>query len=47
MYLNSIADTPAIVTDKIINATNSISTNVVNTISTNVTSTVSINSDDK
>ena len=54
-YLKSIADTSVIVCDKIINAKDSVSTNVTNNIPTymtnttsaNVASTVSINSDDK
>ena len=33
--------------DKIVNAANSVSTNVINTIPRNTTSTVSINSDDE
>ena len=37
-YLKSIADTSVIVCDEIINATDSVSTNVTNTISTNVMS---------
>ena len=46
----SITDTSVIVCDKIINATDSVSTDVTNTISTNLTnvmSTVSINSHDE
>ena len=53
--LKSIVDTSVIVCDEIINATDSVSTNVINTIPTNITNTISknvtsiasINSDDK
>ena len=46
-YLKCIVDDSVIVCDKLINARDSVSTNVTNTISTNVTSTVPINSDDE
>ena len=54
-YLKSIADSLVVVCDKIMNAIDSVSTNITNTISTNMTNTIStnvartilINSDDK
>ena len=42
-YLKSIIDNSVIVCDKIIYATDSVSTNMTNTISTNVTNTLPTN----
>ena len=46
-YLNSFADNSIIACDKIINITDSLSTNVTSIISANIRSTVSIHSDDE
>ena len=39
-YLKSITDTSVIVSEEIINATDSLSTNVTNTLKTNMTDTI-------
>ena len=46
-YLKSVDGDLVIVSNKIVNVANSVSTNITNTVPTNVTRTVSINSDYK